>query len=158
MKTTLILTLFLSISGAMAQDAAILTLTETIHDFGNLPKGAQCQHFFEFTNTGNVPLIISNVTTSCGCDVPFNWPKEPVLSGKKATIGYYYDSQRVGPINKTMTIHGNFTGGTAVVSVRGQIWSEFTLPEITIWPKNYFKANENMIPTEKNMRQIENLK
>lgn len=158
MQTTLILLLFLTGLGAFAQETTTITFTETTHDFGNIPKGSKCEHFFEFTNTGNCPLIISNVTTSCGCDLPFNWPKEPVLPGKKATIGYHYDSQRVGPINKTMTITGNFEGTTAVVRVLGQIWDEFTLPEITIWPKNHFGPTENSLPTEKNMLQIENPK
>ena len=37
---------------------------------------------YEFTNTGNQPLVISNVTTSCGC-TSATWTQGPVPAGGK---------------------------------------------------------------------------
>lgn len=157
MKITLIAVLLLSAFSALAQDVTTIAFNEELHDFGNLPRGANVYHEFEVTNTGTIPLVISNVQTSCGCDVP-SWEKNVILPGKKGKIGYRYDSNRIGPINKTMTITGNFEGGQKVVRVKGQIFTDLPLPEVTIWPKNHLKPNDNLVPAEKNMLKDENPK
>ena len=54
-----------------------IAFTETDFDFGTINDGDQVQHTFEFTNSGDEPLIISNAKGSCGCTVP-TWPKEPI--------------------------------------------------------------------------------
>ena len=54
---------------------------ETSHDFGEVLEGSEATYEFSFKNTGNTPLIISNVKASCGCTTPF-WTKDPVLTGK----------------------------------------------------------------------------
>lgn len=77
------------------------------HDFGSIPEGPQVTHFFEFTNTGKEPLVIQNVTASCGCTTP-DWPKQPILPGKKGKIKVVYNtSGRVGPFNKEIFIQSN---------------------------------------------------
>jgi len=54
-----------------AQDkVAKIEFKETTIDYGTIEKGADGVRVFEFTNTGNAPLIISNVKSSCGCTVP----------------------------------------------------------------------------------------
>jgi len=79
----------------------------TVHDFGTLDEGPQATHFFEFTNAGKEPLIIQSVTASCGCTTP-DWPKQPILPGKKGKIKVMYNTQgRVGPFNKEIYILSN---------------------------------------------------
>ncbi len=78
------------------------------HDYGDLKNGADGTCTFEFKNTGNAPLIISNAKGSCGCTVP-EWPKEPILPGKSASITVKYDTKNAGAINKTVTITSNAT-------------------------------------------------
>ena len=53
------------------------------HDYGNIKYGGEPNCTFEFKNTGNEPLIITNAKGSCGCTVP-DWPKEPVAPGATA--------------------------------------------------------------------------
>lgn len=60
---------------------------------------------FEFTNTGDAPLIIKNAKSSCGCTVP-EWPKEPIAPGGKGKIKVQYN-MNPGPISKTITIESN---------------------------------------------------
>lgn len=77
------------------------------HDFGKLPEGPVAEHIFEFKNTGKQPLIITNANASCGCTTP-EWPKEPILPGKKGKITVRYNTQgRVGPFTKTVYIQSN---------------------------------------------------
>lgn len=80
--------------------------TET-HDFGTLKEGPNADYFFEFTNVGNAPLIIQNASASCGCTTP-EWPKEPILPGKKGKIKVSYATQgRVSPFTKEVYIQSN---------------------------------------------------
>jgi hypothetical protein len=58
---------------------------EETHDFGTIPRGPIAMYSFEFTNTGDQPLIIMDVKPSCGC-TNVEWPKQPVLPGQKGTI------------------------------------------------------------------------
>lgn len=55
------------------------------HDFGVIKRGPVAEHTFEFTNVGNAPIIIMNVTPSCGC-TGVDWSKQPVKPGEKGFI------------------------------------------------------------------------
>ncbi|MFC4817904.1 MULTISPECIES: DUF1573 domain-containing protein [unclassified Flavobacterium] len=93
---------------------------ETI-DYGTIEQGADGKREFVLTNNGNQPLIISNAQGSCGCTVP-TFPKEPILPGKSAVIGVKYDTNRVGPFTKTVTITSNATAGASkVLTIKGTI-------------------------------------
>jgi Protein of unknown function (DUF1573) len=77
------------------------------HDFGNIAEGPVAEYVFEFKNTGKEPLIIQSASASCGCTTP-EWPKEPILPGKKGKITVRYNTQgRPGPFNKTVYISSN---------------------------------------------------
>ena len=60
---------------------------------------------FEFTNTGDEPLIITNVQSTCGCTVPSK-PTEPIAPGKTGKIDVKYN-MHTGPIRKTITVESN---------------------------------------------------
>ncbi len=80
------------------------------HDFGTVKEGPQAEYVFEFKNNGKEPLIIQNASASCGCTTP-EWPKEPILPGKKGKITVRYNTQgRVGPFNKTVFLTSNAAG------------------------------------------------
>lgn len=97
-------------------NAPVIAFEKTTHDYGTVTKGGDGACEFKFKNTGIEPLILSNVSSSCGCTVP-EWPREPILKGKSASIRVKYDTNRVGPINKTVTVMSN----AKVNSIRLQI-------------------------------------
>ena len=77
------------------------------HDFGTVKEGPAAEYAFEFKNVGKEPLIITNAQASCGCTTP-EWPKEPILPGKKSKILVRYNTQgRPGPIDNTVWITSN---------------------------------------------------
>ena len=92
---------------------------ETI-DYGIIEKGADGQRVFKFTNIGKSPLIISNVKTSCGCTVP-TVPKEPIMPGQTAEMTVKYDTNRVAPFNKAITIYSNASNPKKVVFIKGTV-------------------------------------
>jgi hypothetical protein len=88
------------------QSGAKIEFNKETHDYGNIKYDGEPYCSFEFKNTGDQPLIISNAKGSCGCTVP-EWPKEPIAPGAKGTIRVKYDTKRPGPINKSVTINSN---------------------------------------------------
>lgn len=77
---------------------------------------------FEFTNTGDAPLIISNVRSSCGCTVPSK-PTEPIQPGKTGKIEVKYN-MNPGPIRKTITVESNAVNvpeGKVALTIKGTV-------------------------------------
>ncbi len=102
--------------------------TNTV-DFGEILKGSDRVRKAVFTNKGTEPLIVKTARGSCGCTVP-TWPKEPIMPGEKGTIEINYDTQRVGPINKTVRIQTNEGEEEITLYIKGNIsdTKEETLP------------------------------
>jgi len=91
------------------------------HDYGTIDQGGNGSAEFRFTNTGTEPLIISNAKGSCGCTVP-EWPKEPIAPGASSSIKVKYDTKRVGPISKTVTITSNaIDNPSALLKIKGTV-------------------------------------
>lgn len=77
------------------------------HDFGSIDQNTENVHVFNFTNTGDKPLIIETATGSCGCTVP-EFPKEPIAPGASSQIKVVYKpGKQKGLQNKTVTVIAN---------------------------------------------------
>ncbi len=123
----ILVTLFalFSISFAMnkvlAQTGAKIEFAKETHDYGKIKNGADPYCTFEFTNTGDAPLMISDAKGSCGCTVP-EWPKEPIAPGAKSSIKVRYDTKREGPISKNVTIMSNAVNAPEkVIYITGEV-------------------------------------
>jgi hypothetical protein len=111
---------FISLSiNAQEKIAKIEFKSDTV-DYGTIEKGADGLRVFEFTNTGDAPLIVSKVTSSCGCTVP-KWSKDPILPGQKGEIQVKYDTNRVNPIRKTITVISNANTPTVALKIKGEV-------------------------------------
>ncbi len=123
-KTVLMLFVGMLSLGIYAQDATakIEFKSETI-DYGEIAKGSDGVRVFEFTNTGTAPLVISNVKSSCGCTIPKK-PEDPILPGKTGQIEVKYDTNRVGPIRKAITVTSNADTPTKVLKIKGTVKAE----------------------------------
>ncbi|GAA4269807.1 DUF1573 domain-containing protein [Hyunsoonleella aestuarii] len=107
------------ISFSVNAQAKIEFKSETI-DYGTIEKGADGVRVFEFTNTGDEPLIISKVSSSCGCTIPKK-PKDPIMPGKTGEIEVKYDTNRVNPIRKTITVISNADKPTIALKIKGLV-------------------------------------
>ena len=118
---TLVTIIALAFTVASAQKkGAVAQFDKTENDYGKIEKGSDPLRKFTFKNVGDEPLIISNAQGSCGCTVP-TWPKEPVMPGQTATIDVRYDTQRVGPFSKSVTLTTNEANPTRVLSIKGEV-------------------------------------
>jgi len=121
---SLSMVLFMAL-GVVAQDGTAagpaIEFEKEVHDYGTMKQHGDASTEFKFTNTGTEPLIISNAKGSCGCTVP-QWPKEPIMPGQTSSIKVKYDSKRLGPINKSVTITSNASNSpTKVIRIKGNI-------------------------------------
>ena len=92
-------------------------------DYGNVSKDNDSGvRTFEFKNTGDAPLIISDVKSTCSCTVPSK-PTEPVMPGKTGKIDVKYNMSP-GPIRKTITVESNainYDGGRVALKIKGEV-------------------------------------
>jgi hypothetical protein len=113
--------LFVAMSGMAQTGGPAISVDKEVHDYGTIKQGANGACDFLITNTGTEPLIISNAKGSCGCTVP-EWPKQPIMPGQSASVTVRYDTKRVGPINKSVTISSNATNSPEmVVRIKGNV-------------------------------------
>jgi len=91
---------------------AEITFIEKTHDFGTIKEGEVVETVFEFTNSGDQPLVISKIKASCGCTVPSNWSKELILPGTQSSFSVKFDSKnKPNKQSKTVTVHSNTKKG-----------------------------------------------
>ncbi|MFD2696371.1 DUF1573 domain-containing protein [Mesonia sediminis] len=119
MKKIFLVAVVLMTSFAMQAQAEIAFEQETI-DYGNVAYNSDGLRTFVFTNTGDEPLVISRVSSTCGCTVPEK-PKEPILPGNKGEIKVKYDTKRPGPIRKTVTVYSNAQNSPTPLKIKGYV-------------------------------------
>lgn len=119
--TLIILTLINLFSAKGENKIAAMTFEQLSHNFGTLAEGSErVTHLFEFTNTGNAPLVVTRTKTSCRC-ISTKTPKRPIKAGAKGTIEVTYDPKDVGVFNKGIEVHANIEGGYITLFVTGEV-------------------------------------
>lgn len=117
---TLLSIAFLIVQIQAQQKSPKIEFESTVIDYGTIEKGADGIRVFKFTNTGNAPLIITKVKSSCGCTVPKK-PEKPILPGDTGEIQVKYDTNRVMPIRKTITVTSNADTPTIALKIKGNV-------------------------------------
>ncbi len=125
MKKYILIALVLMNAVAFAQKGAKIEFKDKDNtiDYGTVNKeDDNGVRIFEFTNTGDEPLIITNVQSSCGCTVPSK-PTEPIAPGKTGKIEVKYN-MHTGPIRKTITVESNAVNveeGRVAIKIKGEV-------------------------------------
>lgn len=83
-----------------------ITFSKVVHDFGIIYQGEKAEYAFIFSNTGDEPLLINEVKSSCGCTVPV-WPREPIMPGQSGQILVKYNTNILGKFNRQVSILSN---------------------------------------------------
>jgi LEA14-like dessication related protein len=94
-------------------------------DYGKVSKSKDNGiRVFEFTNTGNAPLIITSIQSTTNCTILSN-TKDTIMPGKKGKIEIKYN-MTAGPIRKTITVESNavnYDEGRVALKIKGEVIS-----------------------------------
>jgi hypothetical protein len=141
----------------------VLKLSSNEHDFGTFKEEAGVQKYdFVVTNTGNAPLVIQNIVTSCGCTQP-EWTKQPIPAGGTGKVTALYDPRGTwGKFNKTLTVYTNARPQVTVLVIKGEVVArEKTVEELFTFPvgpvrfESIHLAFTNIKKTEKKIRVMQ---
>lgn len=103
--------------------APYMEFDKVVHDYGKIMENGDGTCVFTLTNTGKEPLILNDAKSTCGCTVP-EWTKAPILPGKSTEIKVKYATNRVGQINKSVTITSNASNSPIVLRIKGEVLRE----------------------------------
>ena len=121
--TLLVVLLISSIGFAQSGPKIEFKAKDNTIDYGTVSKKKDNGiRSFEFTNTGDAPLIITNVLSTCGCTVPTK-PEAPIMPGKTGKIDIKYNMSP-GPIRKTITVESNavnYESGRVALKIKGEV-------------------------------------
>lgn len=99
----------------------IITFDKTEHEFGTILQGEVVTYSFHFSNTGTMPLIVSDVKTSCGCTIG-DFSREPIAPGKDGYIKATYDSKgHHGFQSRSLTVVSNTNPNQTVLRLKANV-------------------------------------
>lgn len=89
-------------------DPATVTTVEWLDtkelNMGKIVEGQELEVAFRFKNTGDKPLVISNVSAQCGCTIP-ETPKEPIAPAADGVIKAKFNSSNRGGSSNTKEVY-----------------------------------------------------
>jgi uncharacterized membrane protein len=94
-----------------------MTFDRNVHDFGTINDGEAQETVFSYTNTGDAPLVISDIKSTCGCTVPQDWSRAPLLPGESSKFTVKFNGKGANKTTKTVTINANTQKGTESVRI-----------------------------------------
>lgn len=106
----------------MGTDKSVTTVSivDSEKDFGNIPLNEKREHVFKLVNTGNKPLVIYDVVTSCGC-TKAEYGKEPVRPGETLDLKVIYNAEDKGRFRKNLTVYCNAEDSPLKFSISGTV-------------------------------------
>lgn len=94
---------------------------DSVYNFGTVKEGVVVEHVFKFKNTGEAPVILIQVSASCGCTTP-SYTQEPILPGKEGEIKVSFDSKgQLGNQHKVVSVYANASNKATSVQLRGTV-------------------------------------
>lgn len=107
-----------------AEKESIITFDNPEFNFGKIKAGEKIENIFKFKNTGNAPLIITDVTVTCGCTAAEK-PEAPVMPGSEGKIKIVFDSKnKSGTQNRTITVKSNAKNKVNYLKLVGEVVTE----------------------------------
>lgn len=97
---------------AITGQGPIITFKENKMELDTITttEGKQC--VFHYTNTGNEPLVLSSVVSSCGC-IKGEWSKDPLMPGLSDSIIVTVKTVQLGSLMKAVVVKSNATNDPA---------------------------------------------
>ena len=108
-------------TAAEAGSTGVIEYEETVYDFGTVQEGDIVDHVFKFKNAGTAPVILTQVSASCGCTTP-DYTKTPILPGESGEIKVSFNSAgQAGVQQKIVTVTSNAENNVTTVQLKGTV-------------------------------------
>ncbi len=132
----LLATFLFAVSMYGQRKGAYMDFSELVHDFGKVSQEHPATYRFQFINTGNKPVVIHDVKSSCGCTTP-TWTKRPVPPGAKGYISVEYRTLNApGKFVKTIYVYSNAKNSPIKLTIKGEVLEKKSSVE-EIYPFNF---------------------
>lgn len=124
MKKLLILTMLVVASVSGFAQTAKIDVACSSHNFGKIvEKDGTVTHNFEFTNSGDAPLVITRVSTTCTC-TKITYTKKPIKQGEKGVITVSYNPKNQnGMFAKKIEVFSNAINKKTLLTITGEVAS-----------------------------------
>lgn len=111
-----------NVTAAAVRDASsskfpVLEFDKKEHDFGEIEAKKSVETIFNYKNTGDAPLVITNIKSSCGCTVPQDWSREPLAPGAEGKFTVKFNGSGSNKISKSITVTANTEKGSEIVKI-----------------------------------------
>ena len=101
-----------------------VTFDKVAHDFGEIQNGTPVETVFTYTNSGQSPLVVTDIKSTCGCTVPQGWSREPLALGASSQFTVKFNGKGANKVSKTITLTTNTESGREQVRI-----SAFIVPD-----------------------------
>jgi len=103
-------------------DSAHIEFDTLVHDFGSLKEGEQVLYYFVYTNTGKTDLVISEVSSTCGCTIP-EWTKKPLAPGESGELKVVFNSDgKSGRQIKPVVVYSNGSVQPVYLAIKAEVF------------------------------------
>ena len=117
-------------AGGINEEAPIIAFDSAICRFGILAIGEKYTHTYRFQNTGNSPLLITQVSPSCGCTTAKDWPQNPIAPGDSGQITVEFNSTgNSGLVDKSVSVLTNCIPSVWVLKIQGTVMGIDATPQ-----------------------------
>lgn len=99
----------------------VISFDKTEHDFGTIQDGTPVETVFTYTNTGDAPLVVTDIKTTCGCTVPQDWSRLPLAKGESSQFTVKFNGKGNGAVTKTLTVVANTAKGSEPIRIKANI-------------------------------------
>lgn len=120
MMKRIITTIFSFVTACVMYGQAVATFDVNEYDYGIIPYNKPAEADIRITNTGNKPLIINDVYTSCGCTVA-EWDSSSIKPGESSIIKVVYDAKMMGHFFKEISVYCNSEPYLYTISLVGEV-------------------------------------
>ena len=107
-----------------------ISFDKTEHDFGQIMNGTPVETTFSYTNTGESPLVVTDIKSTCGCTVPQGWSKEPLMPGASSQFSVKFNGKGANKTSKTITLTTNTQTGREQVRISAFITPDPNAPVV----------------------------
>ena len=123
----------------------IMTFDKKVHDFGVIKDGTPVETIFSYTNTGEAPLLITDIKSTCGCTVPRDWSREPLNPGESSQFTVKFNGKGSNKTSKTVTVAANTASGKETVKISAFIDNPVTKGKPVLDAPKRAKPSQSLI-------------